>query len=112
MKRLITVVFLFAAAAYSEEVTGAKAELLQARTALEAGEFNKAFEHAARVQVFYYRDADTMAAALYVEALVDYKTGGPRAKVSALTELKALYPDSTWCRKAVEEIEQTEPDSQ
>ena len=112
MKYWIPVVLMLAAVAHSAEVTGAKAELLQARTALEAGRFKEALQYTARVQVFYYRDAEAMAAALYVEAAVDRKTGDSRATVSALTELKTLYPDSMWCRKAIEEFETTEQGSQ
>ena len=112
MKYWIPVVLMLAAVAHSAEVTGAQAELLQARTALEAGQFREALQHAARVQAFYYRDAEVLAAALYYEAAVDHKTGVSRATVSALTELKTLYPDSAWCRKAVEELEKTEQGSQ
>ena len=107
MKKLIAVFLMLTSAVYAAEVAGAQAELLLAETALKEGRFDEAYQHAARVQVFYYRDAEAVAAALYWEALADFKTGGSRAEVSALTELKTLYPDSLWCRKAIDEIETT-----
>lgn len=104
MKAWITAFLVLTSAGYAAEVTGAQAELLLARTALEEGRFAEAFQHAARVQVFYYRDAEAVATALYYEALANHKTGGLSANVSALTELKTLYPNSEWCRKAIAEF--------
>ncbi len=104
MKTLSAICVLLAAAVCSAESGGAEAELRQARAALDAGRFSEAFEHAARVQAFHYRDAEAMAEALYCEAQAEHRTGGSRAGVSALTELKTLYPDSAWCQKALAEL--------
>jgi predicted Zn-dependent protease len=104
VKTLSTICLLLGAAVCSAETGGAEAELQQARAALDAGRFSDAFRHAARVQAFYYRDAEAMAAALYCEAQAELQTGGSRAGVSALTELKTLYPDSQWCQKALAEL--------
>jgi len=108
MRTVIAVFFLMTVTSLAVELTGAQAELNEARTALDEGRFRDVFEHAGRVQVLYYRDADAVAEALYYEALANYKTGGLTARVSALAELEALYSDSIWCRKAQAEIKEDE----
>lgn len=85
-------------------IEGAKELLLKARAAMGAEQFSAARRHVARVQAFHYRNGEAVAEALYLAAQMDWKTGVPESDVSAFAELKKLFPDSMWCRKAIAEF--------
>lgn len=89
-------------------LTGASRELVEARIAIERENWQDALRHLARVQVVCYREVDWLPAALFYEALIDYRTGSDEKKCSALDELKTLYPASSWCRRAEKELKKTE----
>lgn len=101
---MVASVLLVFGTVWADEVSGPQAMLEQFRSALEAGRLSEAHRLVADVQALYYRQPETMAEALYCEVLLDQREGGPRADVSALAELQAFYPDSEWCRKAVEHV--------
>lgn len=84
----------------AEDRAAAQLLLEQAKEALAAKRYREAKQCLARVQVFHYQDAERMPEALYYEALIDMKTGGSQATVSALDELYALYPSSLWSDRA------------
>ena len=97
-----------AAALETTELSGAPVELIHARIALAREDVRSALRHLAKLQVVHYRDESVRPAALYYEALIDGRTGGTNKTVSALNELRALYPDSEWCRRAEKEFITTE----
>ncbi|QHI70764.1 hypothetical protein [Tichowtungia aerotolerans] len=105
MKMLVAMVLFAGFSVFADEADKARVELDKVRAAVEAGHFSEARKHAATVQAFYYRLPEAAAEALYYEALLDFKAGGSRAGVSALTELKACYSGSIWCLKARDELE-------
>jgi hypothetical protein len=110
MKFLFTALLLAGGFAFAEEADAARAELDRVRAAMESGAFSTAHRLAAKVQTFYYRNPEAMAEALFYEALLDSREGGSPADISALAELKELYPDSEWCRKALEQLDQNAGD--
>jgi hypothetical protein len=88
----------------SADLTGASRELVLARLAMEKESYPEALRHLARVQALHYREVEWLPVALYYEALIDVRMGAEEKKVSALDELKTLYPASTWCRRAEKEL--------
>ena len=88
----------------SANLTGASRELVLARIAMEKESYPEALRHLARVHALHYREVEWLPAALYYEALIDARMGTKEKKVSALDELKKLYPASTWCKRAENEL--------
>ena len=81
-------------------------ELLQgAKRAREVGKAREARRLLGNFQARFYRDVERMPEALYYEAQLDASAGGARAKVSALDELLALYPESPWADRARAELD-------
>ena len=105
---IIWIGMLLCAVAGAEERAGASAELQRAKEALNVGRYTEARKCLARIQAFYYRDAELMPEALYYEAWIDDRLGGTKAKVSALEELCALYSSSPWSMKARSEFRVTD----
>lgn len=104
---------LMAAGAPAEEpaeLTGAALELAQVRAAFEKENFSEAFRHLAIIQTQFYREADWLPEALFYEALIDRRMGEDGKACSALDELNALYPASSWCLRAKKELINTEKD--
>ncbi len=103
LKRVAAAVLLIACFTEAGELDDAPDELVRAAEAVDQGRLKDARVLLARVQAFGYR-SEWMAAALYYEALADSKSGGSTARVSALDELAAFYPDSSWARRAADEL--------
>lgn len=103
MRCIAATVVLSACMASAQELDGAPDELVRAEAAVAQGHFKEARLLLARVQVFECR-TEWMPAALYYEALIDAKSGGSSAGVSALKELMELYPDSLWAHRAAKEF--------
>jgi len=80
----------------------AAAEFIRARLALAGGNDKQALQHLARLQAFYYREADWLPPAVFLEGQIYKKTGQTGAAAYAAEELTRIWPGNVWSRRAAE----------
>lgn len=80
----------------------AAADFIRARLALASGDNKAALQYLARLQAFYYREAEWLPPAVFLEGQIYKKTGQTGAAAYAADELTRIWPGSIWSRRAAE----------
>ena len=85
-----------------DAVSGAIAEYIRGRLAMNIRQYEPALQHFSNVLVFYGRDPEWVPAATFQEGLVYKKTGYLESAANVAEELEIAYPDSYWGSRADE----------
>lgn len=80
---------------------------VEARMHLLRKEYKKALREVVKIVALYPRDREWMAPSLYLEAEVYLNIGSTAQVEQVVQELRWLYPDSEWMRKAMALLQST-----
>jgi hypothetical protein len=81
-----------------EEVSVPMAEYLNARFAVESGDYRKTMQHISKILAFHSRDFEWMGPATALEARVYKETGQLEKAASVANELTMAYPGTRWSK--------------
>lgn len=80
----------------------AAAEFIRARLSVAGGDDKAALQYLARLQAFYYREAEWLPPAVFLAGQIYKKDGQIGAAAYAAEELTRSWPESIWSRRAAE----------